>query len=258
MNADYLDPKSGTVAGKLAAGVMIGDTIERDYVAREMTGVEEDLLAGKGNLMARLNQVIVNCLASIGGVTERKEIAPIVKTMTAVDRMILLIAIRRASLGDTYRVKYNCPSCSGSNNASVNLADLEVVESQVETNNHVLNLASGKVIKWHTMTGVDEEWLQEQQKRQERTGRADLLTLAMLTRVDEVDGLKIDRRGALRDAITALKGLRLSERNELREAFRTSEGSVDTEIEYECSHCGHEFKADLDVGQEGFFFPSGI
>ena len=258
MNADYLDPKSGTVGGKLAGGAEVEGALERDFIVQEMTGVEEDLLAGKGNLMARLNQVILNCLVSLGGVTEKRDLGPMVKGLAAVDRMILLIAIRRASLGDTYRVKYNCPSCSGSNNAAVDLSLLEVTESNSETTSHVLSLASGTEIKWHTMTGSDEEWLQDQQKRQERTGRADVLTLAMLTRVDEINGERIDRRGNLKGALAALKGLRLSERNQIRAAFQENEGAIDTEIEYECSHCGHEFKADLDVGQEGFFFPSGI
>lgn len=258
MDADFLTPKSGCVSGQLASGVLVSDKIERDFVVQEMTGVEEDLLAGKGDLMARLNQVIINCLVSLGGVNEKRDLSAFVRTMTAVDRMILLIAIRRASLGDMYRVKYSCPACSNSNNASVDLSSLDVVTASAESNEHTLTLDSGRVIKWHTMTGQDEEWLQAQQKRQEKTGRADIMTLAMLTRVDEVDGEAVDRRGDLRAALTTLKGLRLSERNQLREAFKANEGSIDTEIEYECSHCSHQFSADLDVGQVGFFFPSGI
>lgn len=258
MNADFLEPKSGTIAGKLAAGVMLNDTIERDFVVQEMTGVEEDLLAGKGDLMARLNQVILNCLVSLGGVNDKRELGGLIRTMTAVDRMILLIAIRRSSLGDMYRVKYSCPSCSTVNNASIDLSGLEVTPAASESNEHTLNLDSGREIKWHTMTGQDEEWLQAQQKRQEKTGRADIMTLAMLTRVDEIDGEKIDRKGGLRDAMSSLKALRLSERNQLREAFKASEGAIDTEIEYECASCGHQFEADLDVGQVTFFFPSGI
>lgn len=258
MNADFLEPKSGTVAGQLAAGVVLNDEIRRDYVVQEMTGVEEDLLAGKGDLMVRLNQVILNCMVSLGGVNEKNVLGGLVRTMTAVDRMILLIAIRRASLGDIYRVKYNCPSCSSTNNASVDLSALEVTPASSESNEHLLTLGSGREVKWHTMTGQDEEWLQSQQKRQEKTGRADIMTLAMLTRVDEIDGEKVDRKGNLRGALGVLKALRLSERNELRESFKGSEGAIDTEIEYECASCGHEFAADLDVGQVTFFFPSGI
>jgi hypothetical protein len=258
MNADYLEPKSGTVAGKLASGVRVEDQIERDFIVQEMTGVEEDLLAGKGNLMTRLNQVIINCTVSLGVVSERREVANLVKRLTAVDRMILLISIRRASLGDMYRVKYSCPQCSGTNNAAVDLSGLEITSAESETDVHETTLASGRLVKWHTMTGADEEWLQEQQKRQERTGRADVLTLAILTRVDEVDGEPLNRSRDLKGALTTLKSMRLSERNELREVFQSNEGAIDTEVEYECAHCSHQFSADLDVGQAGFFFPSGI
>lgn len=258
MSVDIMEPRSGTLAGHLASGVMIEDQVEYDFVVHEMTGVEEDLLAGKGPIMPRLNQVILNCITSIGSVSERKELGPIVRSLTSVDRMILLVSIRRASLGDIYRVKYSCPSCGGSNNASVNLGLLEIDRSDVVGNTHTTTLGSGRVIEWHTMTGIDEEWLQGQQKRQEKMGQGDMLTLAMLTRVDAVDGEKIDRAKNLREAVRALKGLRLSERNEIREMFKKTEGMIDTEVEYECSHCGHEFKADLDVGQVSFFFPSGI
>lgn len=258
MNADYLEPKSGTVAGTLASGVHVGDDHVFDFVVQEMTGAEEDLLAGKGNLMARLNQVIINCTVSIGPLVERAAIAEVVRRLTAVDRMILLISLRRASLGDDYRVKYSCPACQASNNASVNLAGLEVTQATTGANTHETTLASGRVVKWHTMTGIDEDWLQEQQKRQDKTGRADILTLAMLTRVDMVDGEALNRARDLNGALKALKALRLSERNELRAIFQSSEGAIDTEVEYACSTCGHEFSADLDVGQAGFFFPSGV
>ena len=80
----------------------------------------------------------------------------------------------------------------------------------------------------------------------------------MLTRIDKVDGIELDRNKNLKDALSTLKGLRLSERNEIRELFKENEGTIDTEVDYECQHCGHEFKSELDVGQPSFFFPSGI
>lgn len=258
MSLDIMDARSGTLSGNLASGVQFEDSMCHDYVVQEMTGVEEDLLAGKGPIMPRLNQVILNCTVSIGGVSDKKTLAGMVRKLTSVDRMIMLVAIRRASLGDHYRVKYNCPSCTSSNNASVNLSHLEITRARSESETHEAQLSSGCVIEWHTMTGLDEEWLSTQTKRQEKTGRADMLTLAILTRVDSIDGEKIDRRKDLNSALKTVKGLRLSERNELRSIFKEEEGSYDTEIEYECAHCGHEFKADLDVGQATFFFPSGI
>jgi len=253
-----MDAKSGTVSGTLASGVAVGDGVEFDFIVQEMTGNEEDLLAGKGPVMPRLNQVILNCMVSLGGQTEKPELAKLVRGLTSVDRMILLIAIRRASLGDSYRIKYKCPSCGGSNHGAVNLAGLEITQAESVGNTHVSQLASGTVIEWHTRTGIDEDWLQGQQKKQERLGRGDVLTLAMLTRIDKVDGIELDRNKNLKEALSALKGLRLSERNEIRELFKENEGTIDTEIDYECQHCGHEFKSELDVGQPSFFFPSGI
>ena len=131
MSVDILSARSGTVAGNLASGVSVGESgsIEHDFIVQEMTGVEEDLLAGKGPIMPRLNQVILNCTTSIGGVTEKKDLGPIIRVLTSVDRMILLIAIRRASLGDTYSIKYACPACKSSNDAAIDLSSLEIKTS---------------------------------------------------------------------------------------------------------------------------------
>tara|TARA_Y100000310_G_C20692441_1_gene823225 strand:+ start:1404 stop:2183 length:780 start_codon:yes stop_codon:yes gene_type:complete len=259
MSVDFMDAKSGTISGNLASGVSVSDgVLEYDFVVQEMTGVEEDLLGGKGPIMPRLNQVILNCLVSLGGVNEKSKLSSLVRALASVDRMILLIAIRRASLGDMYRVKFSCPSCQATNNASVDLSLLEVETSTTGGSQHKLELDSGRVIEWHTMTGIDEEWLQSQQKRQEKLGQSDVLTLAMLTRIDGVDGTELDRVKNLKESLKTLKNLRLSERNEIRSAFKMNEGSIDTEIEYQCSNCTNEFKSDLDVGQVGFFFPSGI
>jgi rubrerythrin len=101
------------------------------------------------------------------------------------------------------------------------------------------------------MTAKDEEWLTKKQKRKE-----DMLTLAMMARVDAIDDESLDREKKYKKVLAQLKSLTIKERTEIRKLFEDSEGKVDTEVEFECPTCGYEWKADMDVGQASFFFPS--
>jgi len=254
MQNALVDPKAGTIAGEFTYGVKDAEgSIHRSYVFREMTGEEEDLLAGKGDVMARLNKVIVNCTESFGPLVDRQSIARAVNGMTAVDRMISLVAIRRASLGDEYPVRVVCPSCSATSDFNIDLGGLETTSADSDGSAFEDELPSGKVVCWHVMDGTDEDWLQTQAKK----GK-DVITLAMLARVDSIDGDKLDRRNDLKGSLDLLKKLRMSERSQIRALFKSREGSIDTDVEFSCSVCDHEWKSEMEVGQAGFFFPQGI
>lgn len=257
MSFGVLDPKSGTVAGNLPCGFIDGEgELHNTFVVSEMTGVEEDLLAGKGAVVPRLNQILSNCAMSIGGISEKKAISMAVKNLTAVDRMVMLINVRRASLGDAYGIKIVCPKCGDSGRYEIDLSWLETKPMPDPMNRkHVSKTQRGRSVHWHVMTGDDETWMQQQLKKLKDR---DMLTVAMLARIDRIDDTELDRRTKLKDAFSVLKGLSLRDRNEIREFFSTQEGSIDTAVEHECPSCGHEFSGQLDVGQPGFFFPAGM
>lgn len=252
-----LEPKSGTVAGSLPCGYLDSDgVVHQEFLVVEMTGEEEDLLAGKGPVLTRLNRVILNCLESLGVIADKQVLGRAVSALTAVDRMVLMVAIRRASLGNSYAMKITCSDadCKAESSATLNLSNLEVIPMpSPEVRKFETVLASGRVIKWHVMEGRDENWLQGMAKKGQN-----LLTLAMLSRVDAVDDHVLNRESSLSEAVRTLKKLRMSERNEIRSLFKTVEGSLDTTLEYECPECGHEFQGELDVGQPTFFFPAGM
>jgi predicted RNA-binding Zn-ribbon protein involved in translation (DUF1610 family) len=257
MNMEIVEPRSGVVSGELTCGWLDErNQLHQTFVVNEMTGVEEDLLAGKGAVLPRLNRVIANCLESIGGITDKSVISRAVDGLTATDRMLLLVAIRRASLGDNYDTKIKCPSCGKESSITVGLSNLETRKMVDPTQRRIsTTLSTGLVVQWHIMTGQDEEWLQGLRKRPQTDN--DLLTLALLARVDAIGDTVVNRVTNLNGALGLLKGLRSRERNELRNLFSQTEGFVDTNVEYECPSCGEEFRGDLDVAQTGFFFPQG-
>lgn len=228
--------------------------VHRDLVVVEMTGYEEDLLAGKGATLPRLNQIIANCAKRIGAIEDRAAIGRAVSSMTASDRMVAFLAIRRVSLGDFYDVKVQCPNpdCREEVRYALNLADVEIHAMEdplLRTFEHTL--ASGRVVNWHIMSSTDEEWLTTKTKKKE-----DVLSLGIMARVDALNGVPINREKDLRGAMALLKALPTRDRNEIRALFEKYEGHVDTNVDFSCPSCQHEWKAELNLGQPSFFFPS--
>ena len=221
---DVLEARSGVVSGRLTCGWIDEEgAVHQDFIVEEMSGVEEDLLAGKGPVLPRLNKVILNCLTQLGELSEKGPLAKAVNGLTATDRMLLLVSIRRASLGDMYRTKIKCPSCKTESHIALDLAGLETREmSDPSKREFESTLCTGKVVKWHVMTGHDEAWLQTRRKKAQSSG--DVITLAMLSRVDAVDGEPLDRDKQLRRAIDCVKAMKARERNELRNLFVDVEG----------------------------------
>lgn len=257
LRGHVMDVSASKASGILPCGVFDSDgVLHSKYVIGEMTGEEEDLLAGKGPPMPRLNKVILNCLDQIGTVVEKAKMAVLVESLVALDRMVLLLALRRASLGDFYDVKVKCPNdnCKEEINAAVNLADIAIrgMKDDPKVRNFEHRLTTGTMISWHVMTAQDEEWMTKLVKKKE-----DLMTMLMLPRIDEVNGEKLmrDVRGIAK-SLVILKKLKAKERGEIRKLFNDFEGDLDTKVDFTCPECNHEWRADLQIARPDFFFQS--
>lgn len=248
-----LDVSPGCLAVELPAGyIHNGEELHTQAVVREMRGHEEDILAGKGPIVARLNAVVGNCLDSLGGVTDKAFLRRAATKLTAQDRMVILLAIRRVSLGDFYDCKITCPECKVAQRVSLNLSEIEIVPMPDRMSRERKDvLSGGKEVEWHVIRTEDEEWLTMHKKN-----KRDQLTLGLLSRVDSIDGSKLDRARKYEEAVEALKDLSVRDRDELRALFEREEGSVDTNVEYFCEECNHEWEGKMDIGQASFFFPS--
>jgi len=258
-----MDVGPGALGVDLPCGYLDPDGVLHDTaVVTEMTGYEEDILGGKGGVVARLTKIITNCTKQVGMIESRDGIAAAVGQLTASDRMAMLLAIRRVSLGDFYEVRVKCPNedCKDDVRFTLNLANIDVIKmpdpyTRSREDEVVIPGPNGTekkiVVKWHAMTTADETWLNARMKKKE-----DILTLGMLARVDAIDGVEIDRTKRFPQALKALKSLSLPMRTAIRRLFDDAEGSVDTNVEFICPSCEHEWEADMDMGQTSFFFPS--
>lgn len=254
-----MDAASCKLSGEFAAGYIDNDgKIISTFIVREMSGEEEELLVAKGPAFPRLTAIVSNCLEVVGPYSDRIKIGQIAASLTAVDRMIVLMSIRRVSLGDFFDLKIPCANkkekCANVINASIDLSALKINKMMdARKRNFESTMKDGRVVRWHIMSAPDEEWLVTARREEE-----DLLTLSMMARLESIGDVKIGRSTPLeaKRSRAYLKALRVRDRREIRAFFRVDEGSLDTDIEFACPKCKFEWTQTIDVGTPLFFFPS--
>jgi hypothetical protein len=241
------EAKSATGVFELPCGYLDSEgTLHTEVVVREITGFEEDMLANpKIRPSMKINELISRCTERIGTITDRGKVAGITKALTVGDRLFLVFAVRRVTIGDVYQFEAKCPHCNTVGDQAVDLGELEV-KKMPDPYKRIFDVTlpnSGIAARFHPMTGVEEEKLEKINRK-----KTDSLSLALLMRLEML--------GDSPPSMPKVKALGMKDRIFLRDEFNKVEGGLDTEIEFTCDNCFEEFKQDLDVGQASFFFPS--
>jgi hypothetical protein len=255
VGGNILDPSPGFLAIELPCGYIHDGELNTLALVREMEGAEEDIIVGKGPAVQRLNAVIANCLVSLGPIKDRNILRMVPDKLTSPDRMVLIIALRRVTVGDFWDLIITCPKegCNCKMHKTIDLRDVAIrpMKDRMARDNEFILPKSGKLVKWRVQGAEDEQWLADASKKKE-----DLLTLQMMSRVYEFDGVALDRKIKFKEAKKILKTMKWNDRSALRYEFERVEADVDTKAEYICDECGYEWETGLDFSQESFFFPS--
>lgn len=212
---------------------------------REMTGREEDLLASnKISPQKKINALLTACTERIGNITDKAKIAEVLSLLTQGDRVFLLIALRRTTLGDELPLEEECPSCNVKGNYVADIGTLDI-KRMADPMKRVFDLAlpSGKTARFRVSAGADEE-------RIAKVPDEEKPSMSLLCRVELLNGKP--------PTMLDIKSLGWKDRQALRSAFEDTDGGVDSVLELGCPACGHEFKRDLDLGSPGFFFPARV
>ena len=244
INAQIETEKPGVGVFELPLGVVLADgTRVTNVTIKELTGVEEDLLASgnSSNALQVMEKVITNCIVSLGDI-EHHLIPSMVKNMTVGDRTFLLFAIRRVTFGDTYPFDFTCPSCSHKESLQISLGSLETKVPE-DPAQRVFSAISptGMGIAYHIATGVDEA------KSVSSREKGSVLSRAIMLRLDLLNGDV--------PTLEAVKALSMRDRMFIRKEFDANDGGVDTTLELTCSACSFETKSELELMPD-FFFPS--
>lgn len=266
--AQVREPKSSVGVYTLPCGFLDGNgVLHTEVMLNEITGHDEDMLAnGKIPSQKKLNQLLISCIQRIGSITAKNEIAAAVPELLVGDRVFLILAIRRVSLGDDYPYKDTCPSCEKESLMNIDLSSLDVIPmpdpkkrifdaklpskaacrawaNSGEVPEPEKSNPTGRPIRFRAMVGRDEEQVGKVQ------GKDDAISKLLALRVELLDG----KQPTLAD----FQQMTMAERSFIRdELFRQSDGGVETSLDVTCPQCGSEYQRELEIGQTGFFFPS--
>lgn len=251
--------------------------VHRDVKIRSMSGDEEDMLGNRSiHILERVGSILGSCIERLGTITDKGQIAQAVNRFPMGTRTHALICLRRTTHWkrnkDIYTMDVRCPvkGCEKIGSYAVNLAELDTHDMpQPEKRLYDLKLQdSGHEIQWRVATTPQERVLEVVS---DMSDESRVLTFGAVVRLETIDGR--DVRLGLGDMLTAdKKKLKLSKRAEDlfgfvrklsvgdREDIRTDiadkEPYIDTDLDFECTHCHRPFKGGLDIGQDAFFFPS--
>lgn len=240
-------PKSTLGVFELPCGYLDADTndLYTEVQLREIKGREEDMLnSSKVPANKKLSSLLSGCIERIGPITDKGKIRVMVDEMMTGDRIFLLFALRRVSLGDDLPVRENCPKCKANNFYIIDTSDLRIQKMESPFKRvYDTTLPSGKSARFRVATGTDEI----AQSKMRVRNKEDLISTMILMRLELLDGES--------PTLAAVADLGLRDRQALRKEFERVEGGIDLEVELDCPECGHEWKKDLDMRPD-FFFPS--
>lgn len=242
------DPASPYASFTLPCGWLAPDgQVHAEVLIRAMRGSEEDILAAENVAPGvKMEQILLGCLVSLGPVSGRQQLAEIVPQLSIGDRLFLLLAIRRATLGDTYPYVAKCPACGRKDLYMADLGGL-AVRPMPDPSRRVYDgvLPGGSTVRWSVMTGLSEAKALRLPAAQRK---ADSVTLSIAARVELIADKPV--------SVPQLKDLPMADRNALRDMFAEAEGGVETSLDFECPACGEAWEEELEIGQAGFFSPS--
>lgn len=249
MDPQIETPKSTVDAFELPCGYLDSDGNLHTHVElRGMTGDEEEVLAAKNMpVMKKLNRILSACTSAIGDIRDAKRIESIIPDLTQGDRVFMLFAIRRVSLGDEFPFATVCPSCEQESRQEVHLSDMEIKkmpDPKIRTYKVTLDRTKHEAVL-KVLTGRGEEAI----SRAAVAGK-DVISVAILARMESIAGRPV--------SVSDLKSLPLADRNQLRDAWQDHEGGVETAVQIQCTNCDHEYEAEIDMASQGFFNPLAL
>lgn len=241
------DPKSPLAGFSLPCGYLDEEgNLVTEVVIREFKGIEEDIL-GSDKIQAnqKMDLILSNTLVQIGPVSDPQIVASILPKLPVGDRVFLLLAARRTTLGDIFPYVAKCPECKRKDLFTVDLSELRI-QAMKDPMRRVYDgdISGPHTVRWHVMTGEREAKLGSFPAAQRKSAA---VSLAILARLELLD----DRPANL----AQIQQLSMGQRNALRDMFAENEGGVDTSLSFDCAHCGAEWEEELNISQQGFFFP---
>lgn len=253
-HSSLADPRGRDVVLPVGLADASGHT-QREARLRKLTGHEEELLYDTTLSPGRLvTELIRRCVVSLGD-------APIplapetVWRMSVADRDLLLLELRRFTLGDRLRASYACPNCTSEVLVDEDLSTVPVRAAMGELTTTV-KLTDGYVgrdgalhdeIVVRAPTGEDQDTVLRMSGEDPLRAR-DALLLRCIVRFGSLRMADLEGLG-----LKLLRDLTLGDRRLLFQALAERLPGVDFRRRVRCGACGCQFEAVLDATD--FFGP---
>lgn len=235
----------------LAGYVDENGVTHKTYTLREMTGEDEEYINRsdiKSNGAKVSTALLSRCVTSIGTLT-KKAVGPkkwdeIFKSILVGDRDIMLLELRKQSIGSSIEVVHTCPNkeCRAKLKTIIDVDELEITpydglrEIPFELPKGYVD---GKGVlhrngKMRRPNGLDGEILTPVAKN--NMAKAESLLLSRICQFD--DGAYIDQ--------SVMAKLSMKDRNYLQELLNEHSFGVNMTVPVMCDRCGEEFTGNLN------------
>lgn len=227
-------------------------TLHKTFTLREMNGADEEAVNRsdiKTNGAKVSTTLLARCTTSIGTLTKKsvgnqKKWEDIIKSLFIGDRDIMLLELRRLSMGDEITINHVCPNpdCKAKLTTIINVDELEITEFDGITE-IPFELPKGFTDKKGVLhrtgimrrpNGLDGEILTPVAKN--NLAKAETTLLTRICKFD--DGAYID------DSIMAQ--LTIKDRNYLQGLLNEHFFGVNMSVDVMCDRCGEYFKGNLN------------
>jgi hypothetical protein len=232
-----------------------GGQLHKTGCLRKMTGRDEAILADPQNQRnggKLVTELLHSCLTRLGQIESPTR--AVVAEMYSADRNFLLLKLRAFTFGSELQASYKCPSCGYANEVAEDLDALPVrgLENGGSPEDVLVQLEDGYVDpagEVHTAltlrlpTGEDEAAVAPQMRKNASLGKNALLARC----IKSLGDVPKHRLNALGPKI--LVDLTMTDRRLIDRALNSAAPGIDLIRTVECSSCGHEFKATLDLSR---------
>lgn len=227
---------------ELNTGFLVeGKGAVKSIVMREMVGHDQDLMMNpKISPVVKMNQILANCIQSIGDIEDRPAIKKLTRKMVGTDRAMALISLRSISLGDDYEYESTCPACGKKDKKIYDLKQVKAVNpASIENLFYEVDLPGGRKARMRVADAEIDEMIEA------KANGNNSQTIAIFARMSELDGAP-----PTIDQVTSLSAKAISI---LNKAKRQNEGYLDDEIEVECVKCRQKYKDVFEMEPVSFF-----
>ncbi len=227
-------------------------TTHRTVVLRKLTGREEAILADKKyqrNAGKLVTELLHSCLVRLGAL-ETNGRGPIIG-MTSADRNYLLLKLRSVTFGSELAATYTCPGCGEQLAVTEDLDALPVrAAADGDAGEVAAELEDGWVdregqvhtaLRLRLPTGADEEAVAPQLRENASLGKNALLARCIRS-LGDVPTYRIEGMGP-----RIMSDLTMTDRRLIDRALSEATPGVDLVRPLECTSCGKQFTATLDL-----------